>query len=142
MAFISTKRGKQYTDQILRLIDSIRQEETALLKIQQQTNKRSVDAFNVLTAILFVLLDLFTILLLIIVGYQILTNLINNAIKFSESGNIDFCYDLQTDVIKYYVMDTGIGIHPDLFDPIFLHFTLYADCTCFLTRFTRLISGS
>lgn len=290
IAFISTKGGKQYTDKILQLINSIQQEETALLKIRQQTNKRSVTAYNVLTTAMFVLLDLFTILLLIIVGiylrqneekekraaelviankelafqnrekekradelivakekaeesdqlktaflrnlsheirtplnaiigfsallneddisrhdikeftglikesgkrlieiihnvidmakiqtgqveikkkpvfiysifndlsayfkpvanlknirlnykipddkfcmiysdeaklYQILTNLISNAIKFSESGNIDFGIDLQADGIKFYVKDTGIGIHPDLFDTIFDRF--------------------
>jgi len=290
IAFISTKRGKQYIDQILQLINSIRQEETALLKMRQQTNKRSVTAFNALAVVMFVLLGLFMILLLIIVRiyllqneekekraaqlviannelafqnkekekradeliiakekaeesdqlktaflrnlsheirtplnaiigfsallneddisrpdikeftglikesgkrlieiihnvidiakiqtgqveikkkpvfiysifsdlftyfkpmantknirlnyhipddkfgmiysdeaklYQILTNLINNAIKFSEAGNIVFCYEIQEDVIQFYVKDTGIGIHPDLFDIIFDRF--------------------
>jgi len=290
IAFISSKRGKHYTDQILQLINSIRQEEIALLEIRQQTNKRSVIAFNALTAVLFVLLDLLTIFLLIIVGiylhqneekekraaelvvannelafqnkekekradelivakekaeesdqlktaflrnisheirtplnaivgfstllnddniskhdireftglikeggkrlieviqnvidiakiqtgqieikkkpvfiysifsdltayfkpmantknirlnyhipddkfcmiysdeaklYQILTNLINNAIKFSESGNIDFSCNILDDGIQFYVKDTGIGIHPDLFETIFDRF--------------------
>jgi len=74
IALITTKRGKQYNDQILQLINSIKQEETALLKIRQQTNKRSVTAFNALTAVMFVLLDLFTILLLIIVGIYLRQN--------------------------------------------------------------------
>lgn len=54
--------------------------------------------------------------------YQILTNLLNNAIKFSESGDIDFGYEVKDDVIQFYVKDTGIGIHPDLYETIFDRF--------------------
>jgi len=74
ITYISTKTGKQYSDEILKIIDSIQQEETRLLNIRQQTNKQSVNVFNALTAIMFILLDLFTILLLIIVGIYLHQN--------------------------------------------------------------------
>jgi PAS domain S-box-containing protein len=41
---------------------------------------------------------------------QILTNLLSNALKFTEFGSIDFGYTLQNDLISFYVKDTGIGI--------------------------------
>ncbi|MCX6272923.1 MAG: PAS domain S-box protein [Bacteroidetes bacterium] len=54
--------------------------------------------------------------------YQILTNLINNAIKFSNSGNIDFGYEINIDMIQFYVKDTGIGIPHELYERIFDRF--------------------
>lgn len=74
IALISTKKGKIYTDKILQIINSIQQEETTLLKIRQQTNERSVNTFNALTVVMFVLLDLFTMLLLIIIGIYLRQN--------------------------------------------------------------------
>jgi len=54
--------------------------------------------------------------------YQIFTNLISNALKFSESGNIDFGYEVKGDFVQFYVKDTGIGIHSDYYDTIFDRF--------------------
>ena len=69
--------------------------------------------------------------------YQILTNLINNAIKFTKSGSIDFGYEINDkpseglkpsegcaneDTILFYVKDTGIGIPTELYDEIFKRF--------------------
>jgi len=43
-------------------------------------------------------------------------------LKFSESGNIDFGYEIIENAIRFYVKDTGIGIHSDLYDTIFDRF--------------------
>lgn len=51
--------------------------------------------------------------------HQIFVNLINNAIKFTESGEIDFGCEEEENSVKFYVKDTGIGIPKDLFNEIF-----------------------
>jgi signal transduction histidine kinase len=52
---------------------------------------------------------------------QILTHLIDNAVKFTESGHIEIGYTLRKNMIWFYVKDTGIGIdaifHKKIFDP-------------------------
>ncbi|MBP7459839.1 MAG: PAS domain S-box protein [Candidatus Delongbacteria bacterium] len=53
---------------------------------------------------------------------QILTNLINNAIKFTHQGCIEIGYGLKTYEVEFYVKDTGIGIQPDLHAKIFERF--------------------
>jgi signal transduction histidine kinase len=54
---------------------------------------------------------------------QILTHLIDNAVKFTESGRIEAGYTLGKKMIWFYVKDTGIGIdplmHKKIFDPFF-----------------------
>jgi len=50
---------------------------------------------------------------------QILTNLLNNAIKFTQSGTIDFGFEIKDNIIEFYVKDSGIGIPAELFDKIF-----------------------
>lgn len=42
--------------------------------------------------------------------YSILTNLIKNAIKFTNEGLVEFGYEKTGEYLKFYVKDTGIGI--------------------------------
>jgi signal transduction histidine kinase len=54
---------------------------------------------------------------------QVLTNLINNAIKFTEKGYIRFGYrQLTNDKLEFAVEDTGIGLKPEHKDIIFERF--------------------
>ena len=53
---------------------------------------------------------------------QILTNLLNNALKFTQKGFIEFGYLRENDFLKFYVKDTGIGIAPEQHEKIFERF--------------------
>ena len=58
--------------------------------------------------------------------YAILTNLIKNAIKYSDEGTIEFGYNLKADSepaeLEFFVKDTGIGIPNDRQQAIFDRF--------------------
>lgn len=53
---------------------------------------------------------------------QILSNLIYNAIKFTEKGRIEVGYRLEDSYLEFFVKDTGIGIKPENFELIFERF--------------------
>jgi len=57
---------------------------------------------------------------------QVLTNIIENAIKFTNKGNIEIGYEIVNDkdkpVFEFYIKDSGIGIHPDKQKIIFERF--------------------
>lgn len=55
---------------------------------------------------------------------QVLTNLVNNAIKFTTHGSICIGYELvDKGMLRFYVTDTGIGIPQDKQAEIFNRFT-------------------
>lgn len=53
---------------------------------------------------------------------QVLTNLLVNAMKFTEKGTISFGYDKSEKEIYFFVKDTGIGIPADQKENIFDRF--------------------
>lgn len=57
---------------------------------------------------------------------QILINLLNNAIKYTEKGEVEFGYELiskgKSKVIEIYIKDSGIGIPEDLKEVVFERF--------------------
>ena len=55
--------------------------------------------------------------------YRVLNNLIDNALKFTNNGFVEFGYNLEGKNIVFYVKDTGIGIHKENHDLIFEKFS-------------------
>jgi PAS domain S-box-containing protein len=53
---------------------------------------------------------------------QIISNLINNAFKFTVKGKISFGYELKDEVVEFFVKDTGIGIPAQHLSSIFNRF--------------------
>lgn len=44
---------------------------------------------------------------------QIINNLINNAIKFTAKGTIEFGFEVKDQILSFFVKDSGIGIAPE-----------------------------
>ncbi|MEK8087122.1 ATP-binding protein [Aquabacterium sp. A3] len=53
---------------------------------------------------------------------QILLNLLSNAVRFTERGSITLRVDARREVLRFEVLDTGMGIAPQDLDRIFLPF--------------------
>ena len=69
---------------------------------------------------------------------QVLINLLDNAVKFTENGEVNFGYDIQEDHVQCYVMDTGIGMPKDARDYIFDRFRKHESINGKLYRGTGL----
>lgn len=54
---------------------------------------------------------------------QVISLLLDNALKFTEEGEIDLTFDIEGDLLKVIISDTGIGIseqdYPHLFNPFY-----------------------
>jgi PAS domain S-box-containing protein len=53
---------------------------------------------------------------------QVISNLVGNALKFTEKGEIKIAYSFQTDCVEVVVSDTGKGIPEEALDSIFSRF--------------------
>jgi signal transduction histidine kinase len=53
---------------------------------------------------------------------QVLSNLIDNALKFTKKGSVTFGYKIMGDELEFFVQDSGIGIAPELHQEIFKRF--------------------
>lgn len=53
---------------------------------------------------------------------QVMTNLIQNALKFTVEGGIDTGYTRKDDMLEFYVVDSGIGIPSDMKERVFERF--------------------
>lgn len=54
--------------------------------------------------------------------HQVITNFVNNALKFTQKGSIRVGYRLQNHEVRFYVSDTGIGIAHDAQEKVFDRF--------------------
>ncbi|MBN2524423.1 MAG: response regulator [Bacteroidales bacterium] len=54
---------------------------------------------------------------------QVLQNLLDNALKFTEKGYVKFGFRKEPDTITFFVEDTGIGINPSEHKNVFVPFT-------------------
>jgi CheY-like chemotaxis protein len=73
------------------------------LKIPEQTDKLSVNSDP----------EIFQ---------KILSHLLNNAIKFTEKGSINYGYTIHKNELEFFVKDTGIGIGKESLNSVFEHF--------------------
>ena len=58
---------------------------------------------------------------------QVMQNLLDNAGKFTKQGSITVRTQLESNMVKVLVRDTGIGIHPEIFSKLFSKFVTKSD---------------
>lgn len=58
---------------------------------------------------------------------QVMTNLLGNALKFTDEGQIEFGYVIENEQVKFFVRDTGIGIKEEQRNDIFNQFIKIID---------------
>ncbi len=58
---------------------------------------------------------------------QVFTNLIGNALRYTEKGSIEFGYKLDNQLVTFFVKDTGVGIDPQMQTMIFERFRQVED---------------
>jgi signal transduction histidine kinase/ligand-binding sensor domain-containing protein/CheY-like chemotaxis protein len=54
---------------------------------------------------------------------QVITNLMDNALKFTDEGSIDFGFKIKNDLIYIFIKDTGVGIKEEDQDKVFKPFS-------------------
>ena len=67
---------------------------------------------------------------------QVMINLLDNAIKYTEKGSVEFAYETEGKSLRFYVKDTGIGIEEKHKDHLFDRFYKVEDNTEKLFRGT------
>jgi PAS domain S-box-containing protein len=65
---------------------------------------------------------------------KVLSHLMNNAIKFTETGTIQFGYGIGNGILEFYVSDTGRGIRNESIDKIFGQFVKEDQGSAMLTE--------
>jgi signal transduction histidine kinase len=53
---------------------------------------------------------------------QIISNLIDNAVKYTEKGYVHFGFKVSGNFVEFFVSDSGIGIPKEEYDNVFNHF--------------------
>ena len=72
--YISSKQGKIYSDQMRQIVTNIQQEENNLLTQRKKTNEDSITLYNRLSVFMFITMIVFTVLLLIVTGKNLIQN--------------------------------------------------------------------
>jgi PAS domain S-box-containing protein len=146
-ANLSNEKRKNYVqiiqnsgDQLLRIIDDIL--EISRLETKQVTLKEEKTNLNDFLFELFAIFDLkakgnqislylekglsnekSVVLIDSIKLHKVLSNLLENALKFTNQGQINFGYQLKDKRLKFFVRDTGIGIPKGKIKIIFERFS-------------------
>jgi PAS domain S-box-containing protein len=53
---------------------------------------------------------------------QVITNLVGNALKFTNQGQVEFGYIVNDNLLEFFTKDTGIGIASEMHEEIFKRF--------------------